>query len=43
MDLGGDAYGNNLKNELYKGSISMYDINRSVANVLRMKFLQGLF
>lgn len=43
MDLGGDAYGNNLKNELVKGAISMDDINRAVANVLRMKFRQGLF
>lgn len=43
MDLGGDAYGKHLKNELDKGAISMADIDRAVANVLRLKFRQGLF
>ena len=43
MDLGGDAYGKHLKNELNKGAISMADIDRAVANVLRLKFRQGLF
>lgn len=43
MDLGGDAYGKHLKNELDKGAINMADIDRAVANVLRMKFRQGLF
>ncbi len=43
MDLGGEAFGNNLKNELEKGAISEADIDRAVANVLRLKFEQGLF
>ena len=43
MDLGGDAYGNNLKKELDRGAVSLSDIDRAVANVLRMKFRQGLF
>ena len=43
MDLGGDAYGNNLKKQLEDGNVSMNDIDRAVANVLRLKFEQGLF
>lgn len=43
MDLGGDAFGNNLKSELQKGNISQADLDRAVANVLRLKFRQGLF
>ena len=43
MDLGGDAYGNNLKKLLEDGNVSMNDIDRAVANVLRLKFEQGLF
>ncbi len=43
MDLGGDAYGNNLKALLDRGAVSLADIDRAVANVLRMKFRQGLF
>lgn len=43
MDLGGDAFGNNLKDELHKGNISQADLDRAVANVLRLKFAQGLF
>ncbi len=43
MDLGGDAYGNNLKKELDRGVVNMSDLDRAVANVLRMKFRQGLF
>lgn len=43
MDLGGDAFGNNLKNELQNGGIAQADLDRAVANVLRLKFQQGLF
>lgn len=43
MDLGGDAFGNNLKAELEKGGISHADLDRAVANVLTLKFSQGLF
>ena len=43
MDLGGAAYGNNLKPELERGSISAEQIDRAVANVLRLKFELGLF
>ncbi len=43
MDLGGDAYGKNLKNKFYQGAVSLSDIDGAVANVLRMKFRQGLF
>ena len=43
MDLGGNAFGNNLKSELQKGNISESDLNRAVADVLRLKFRQGLF
>ena len=43
MDLGGDAYGNNLKSALDDGQITMADLDRAVANVLRLKFNMGLF
>lgn len=43
MDLGGDAYGKNLKNALEKGLITTADLDRAVANVLKMKFRLGLF
>jgi beta-glucosidase len=43
MDLGGAAYGNNLQSALQQGLITMEDIDRAVANVLRMKFNMGLF
>ncbi len=43
MDLGGDAYGKNLKNKFDQGAVSLSDIDGAVANVLRMKFRQGLF
>ena len=43
MDLGGGAYGQNLKNALDKGLISQADLDRAVGNVLRMKFNLGLF
>lgn len=43
MDLGGQAYSGELKQALDEGLISMADIDRAVANVLRLKFEQGLF
>ena len=43
MDIGGDAFGNNLKTELEKGGISNADLDRAVANVFTLKFSQGLF
>ncbi len=43
MDLGADAFGKNLKNALEKGLITSADLDRAVANVLRMKFNLGLF
>ena len=43
MDLGGNAYGQNLAQALNEGLISMTDLNKAVANVLRLKFRMGLF
>lgn len=43
MDLGGGAYGDNLKQALSEGLITMADLDRAVGNVLRMKFNLGLF
>lgn len=43
MDLGGGAYGDNLKQALDEGLIAMADLDRAVANVLSMKFRLGLF
>lgn len=43
MDLGGNAFGKNLKNAYEEGLITMDDLNRSVSNVLRLKFRMGLF
>lgn len=43
MDLGGNAYGKNLQKALEEGAITMDDLNRAVANVLRLKFRMGLF
>ena len=43
MDLGGNAYGKNLQKALEEGAITMDDLNRAVANVLRLKFRIGLF
>lgn len=43
MDLGGNAFGRNLKNALEEGKITEDDLNRAVANVLRLKFRLGLF
>lgn len=43
MDLGGGAFGDNLKQALEEGLISMADLDRAVSNVLAMKFRLGLF
>ncbi len=43
MDLGGNAFGRNLKKALEEGKITEDDLNRAVANVLRLKFRLGLF
>ena len=43
MDLGGNAFGRNLKSAYEDGAVSMDDIDRAVANVLRLKFRMGLF
>ncbi|MDR0422476.1 MAG: glycoside hydrolase family 3 C-terminal domain-containing protein [Proteiniphilum sp.] len=42
-DLGGRAYGGNLKQALEEGLVSMEEIDRAVAAILRMKFEMGLF
>ncbi|ADV43485.1 glycoside hydrolase family 3 N-terminal domain-containing protein [Bacteroides helcogenes] len=43
MDLGGDAFGRNLKQAYEEGLITMDDLDRAVSNVLRLKFQMGLF
>lgn len=43
MDLGGNAYGKNLQQALKEGAITMEDLDKAVANVLRIKFRMGLF
>lgn len=43
MDLGGNAYGKNLQQALKEGAITIEDIDKAVANVLRLKFRMGLF
>lgn len=43
MDLGGQAFSGELKQALDEGLITEADIDRAVANVLRLKFKQGLF
>lgn len=43
MDLGGNAFGKNLKTAYEEGLITMDDIDRAVGNVLRLKFRMGLF
>lgn len=42
-DLGGNAYGRNLKQALSEGLITMENIDIAVANILRLKFEMGLF
>ena len=36
MDLGGNAYGKNLRQALKEKLIGMQDIDRAVANILRL-------
>ena len=43
MDLGGNAFGKNLKKADEEGLITMADLDRAVGNVLRLKFQMGLF
>lgn len=43
MDLGGNAFGKNLKTAYNEGLITMADLDRAVSNVLRLKFQMGLF
>lgn len=43
MDLGGNAFGKNLKVAYEEGLVTMEDIDRAVSNVLRLKFQMGLF
>lgn len=43
MDLGGNAYGKNLLQAMKEKLITMDDIDRAVARVLRLKFHMGLF
>lgn len=43
MDLGGNAFGKNLKKAYEEGLITMADLDRAVGNVLRLKFQLGLF
>ncbi|WP_298650445.1 glycoside hydrolase family 3 N-terminal domain-containing protein [uncultured Proteiniphilum sp.] len=42
-DLGGNAYGRNLKQALEEGLVTIQDIDDAVANILRLKFEMGLF
>ena len=42
-DLGGNAYGRNLKQAYNEELISMENIDTAVANILRLKFEMGLF
>ena len=43
LDLGGNAFGKNLKKAYEEGLITMADLDRAVGNVLRLKFQMGLF
>lgn len=43
MDLEGNVYGNHLEKALRNGQIKEEDIDRSVKNILRLKFRMGLF
>lgn len=43
MDLGGNAFGKNLKKAYEEGLITMADLDRAVGNVLCLKFQMGLF
>lgn len=43
MDLGGNAYGKNLRQALDEGRITEADLDKAVSNILRLKFRMGLF
>lgn len=43
VDLGGDAYGDNLAEAVKQGKVSMSQIDSAVCRVLRLKFEMGLF
>lgn len=43
IDLQGNAFGPYIEQNLKDGKLSMKDLDRAVANVLRMKFKMGLF
>lgn len=43
VDLGGDAYGDNLAEAVKQGKVTMAQIDSAVCNVLRLKFEMGLF
>lgn len=43
MDLGANAYAHGLPEALRRGEVSVADLDRAVANVLRLKFRMGLF
>lgn len=43
VDLGGNAFGKNLRAAYEEGLVTMADIDRAVANVLSLKFRMGLF
>ncbi len=43
LDLGANAYTNNLKQAIADGLVSEAELNSAVANVLRLKFNMGLF
>lgn len=43
VDLGGDAYGDNLAEAVKQGKVSIAQIDSAVCRVLRLKFEMGLF
>jgi beta-glucosidase len=43
LDLGASAYTNHLKDAIAEGLVSVADLDKAVANILRLKFNMGLF
>ncbi len=43
LDLGASAYTNHLKDAIEQGLVSVADLDKAVANILRLKFNMGLF
>ena len=43
IDLQGDAFGNHIEKNIEQGKLSIKELDRAVANVLRLKFKMGLF